>query len=146
MSESQSRGDAFPLEWFPGQLFPDIELEQVEIDDTAIRVLCRDGDWSLQSDITPFWGPGTMVFHTRGEIEVRIQEGEHWPRVERELAQEKLLPHFHTLELIERSTPGACAAAPGNATPWWSYAPRSPPSPGMAITPDDKAPISPAYS
>ncbi|MBF8224045.1 hypothetical protein [Halomonas sp. 328] len=105
MSESQPQGDAFPLEWFPGQLFPDIELEQVEIDDMAIRVLCRDGDWSLQSDITPFWGPGTMVFHTRGEIEVRIQEGGRWPRVERELAREKLLPHFHTLELIERGEP-----------------------------------------
>ncbi len=105
MSESQSQGDAFPLEWFPGQLFPDIDVERVEIDDTAIRVICRDGDWSLQSDITPFWGPGTMVFHTEGEIEVRIQEGGRWPLVEHELAQEKLLPHFHTLELIERGEP-----------------------------------------
>ncbi|MCC5881693.1 MAG: hypothetical protein JJU25_03530 [Halomonas sp.] len=105
MSESQTQGEAFPMEWFPGQLFPDIELERVEITDAAIRVICRDGDWSLQSDITPFWGPGTMVFHTQGEVEIRIQEGESWPLVERELAAEKLLPHFHTLELIERGAP-----------------------------------------
>ncbi len=105
MSDTQPSGEAFPLEWFPGQLFPDIALERVEIDADTIRVVCRDGDWSLQSDITPFWGPGTMVFHTRGEGEVRIQEGEGWPLVERELAQEKLLPHFHTLELIERGEP-----------------------------------------
>ncbi|MBZ0330848.1 hypothetical protein KZO25_11035 [Halomonas sp. ANAO-440] len=105
MSEPTASGAPFALEWFPKQLFPDIELERVEIADTAIRVICRDGDWSLQSDITPFWGPGTMVFHTQGEVEVRIQEGESWPLVARELAQEKLLPHFHTLELVERGEP-----------------------------------------
>ncbi|TFH85859.1 hypothetical protein EQG41_14700 [Billgrantia azerbaijanica] len=105
MSESYPQGDVFPLAWFPGQLFPDIDVERVEIDDMAIRVLCRDGDWSLQSDITPFWGPGTMVFHTQGEIEVLIQEGGRWPLVECELAREKLLPHFHTLEMIERGEP-----------------------------------------
>ncbi|MCG6662568.1 hypothetical protein [Billgrantia kenyensis] len=105
MSEPTASGATFALEWVPKQLFPDIELERVEIADTAIRVICRDGDWSLQSDITPFWGPGTMVFHTQGEVEVRIQEGESWPLVERELAEEKLLPHFHTLELIERGAP-----------------------------------------
>ncbi|MBA2779746.1 hypothetical protein [Billgrantia kenyensis] len=105
MSEPTASGATFALEWFPKQLFPDIELERVEIANTAIRVICRDGDWSLQSDITPFWGPGTMVFHTQGEVEVRIQEGESWPLVEHKLAEEKLLPHFHTLELIERGEP-----------------------------------------
>ncbi|TFH85861.1 hypothetical protein EQG41_14710 [Billgrantia azerbaijanica] len=105
MSDISSKGEDFPLAWFPGQLFPDIDLERVEVDDTAIRVICRDGDWSLQSDITPFWGPGTMVFHTREAAQVHIQEGERWPLVGRELAEEKLLPMFHTLELIERGEP-----------------------------------------
>ncbi|EPC00132.1 hypothetical protein L861_14480 [Litchfieldella anticariensis FP35 = DSM 16096] len=102
MSDIQANGEDFPLEWFPGQLFPDIELERVEIDDEAIRMVCRDGDWSLQSDITPFWGPGTMVFHTKETPRVYIQEGDRCPEVDRELAQEQLLPHFHTLELVER--------------------------------------------
>ncbi|MBZ0330852.1 hypothetical protein KZO25_11055 [Halomonas sp. ANAO-440] len=105
MSKPTASGETFALEWFPGQLFPDIALERVEIADAAIRVVCRDGDWSLQSDITPFWGPGTMVFHTQGEVEVRIQEGESWPLVARELAEDKLLPHFHTLEVIEHGDP-----------------------------------------
>ncbi|MCE8040299.1 MAG: hypothetical protein ACXIU5_02085 [Halomonadaceae bacterium] len=56
MSEPTASGETFALEWVPKQLFPDIELERVEIADTATRVICRDGDWSLQSDITPFWG------------------------------------------------------------------------------------------
>lgn len=100
-----TKGEVFELEWIPGQLFPDIELERVEVDEQAIRVVCSDGDWSIQSDITLFWGPGTMVFEVEGDIAVRIREGERWPLVAPDVAQEKLIPYLHTLEVIERGDP-----------------------------------------
>lgn len=104
MSEPAS-GEVFKLEWIPGQLFPDIELERVAVDEQAIRIVCSDGDWSIQSDITLFWGPGTMVFEVDGDIAVRIREGERWPLVAPSVAQEKLIPYLHTLEVIERGDP-----------------------------------------
>ncbi|PKH59065.1 MULTISPECIES: hypothetical protein [unclassified Halomonas] len=104
MSEPAS-GEVFDLEWIPGQLFPDIELERVDVDEQAIRVVCSDGDWSIQSDITLFWGPGTMVFEVEGDIDVRIREGERWPLVAPSTAQNKLIPYLHTLEVIERGDP-----------------------------------------
>ncbi|MCL7930563.1 hypothetical protein [Halomonas llamarensis] len=104
MSEPAS-GEVFELEWIPGQLFPDIELERVEVDEQAIRIVCSDGDWSIQSDIILFWGSGTMVFEVDGDIAVRIREGERWPLVAPSVAKEKLFPYLHTLEVIERGDP-----------------------------------------
>lgn len=98
-----TKGEVFELEWVPGQLFPDIELKRVEVDGQTIRVVCSDGDWSIQSDITPFWGAGIMVFEVEGDIDIRIHEGERWPLVAFAVAQEKLFPYLHTLEVIERS-------------------------------------------
>ena len=104
MSESAS-GEVFVLEWIPRQLFPDIELKRVDVDKQAIRLVCSAGDWSIQSDITLFWGPGTMVSEVDGDITVRIREGERWPLVAPSVAPEKLIPYLHTLEVIERGAP-----------------------------------------
>ncbi|WP_447956352.1 hypothetical protein [Vreelandella sp. EE7] len=105
MSEPTASGETFELEWIPTQLFPDIELERVDVNEQAIRIVCSDGDWSIQSDITLFWGPGTMVFEVEGDTFVHIQEGERWPLVDPAVAQEKLIPYLHTLEVIERGDP-----------------------------------------
>jgi len=44
MSEPTTSGETFELEWIPGQLFPNIELERVEVDQQAIRIVCSDGE------------------------------------------------------------------------------------------------------
>lgn len=46
-----------------------------------------------------------MVFEAEDAIVVRLRDGERWPLVEPEVAQHKLIPYLHTLEVIERGDP-----------------------------------------
>ncbi|MBZ9576360.1 hypothetical protein [Modicisalibacter sp. MOD 31.J] len=94
--------DALLFDVFPQQLFPDIELAALRLDDEALRVVCTESEWALQSDIPLVSGAGTMVFFYQGQARVGRHDLGQPPALSPVDPGDLTLPAIESLLLIER--------------------------------------------
>ena len=96
----------FPLDLFPVQLFPDVELDAVRVNDAekTLIISVSDSGWALSQDIEFFFGEGDMVFHFSGQPEIgwKCLDKETW-----DVGGLDLLHHLDALEIIRRQSNGS---------------------------------------
>lgn len=96
----------FPLELFPVQLFPEVELEAVTVDSAnkVLTISVSDSGWALTRDIEFFFGPGDMLFSFSGEMQIahKQQTDTTWKKENRQ----ELLQYVVELEIIKKQEDG----------------------------------------
>ena len=94
----------FPLGLFPTKFFPDVELTKISLTATACAINVSDSDWSLQSDMTLFYGPGTMTFEYSGNAATRWGSltDKEWTYVK----TTETLPHVADFDVVSRNEAG----------------------------------------
>ena len=94
----------FPFDCFPTQLFPEVVLKSVSIDETVLTISATESEWAIAPDMEYFFGPGDMLFHFAGEPSIRWKKLHEtaWNESSREL-----LPHIAALEFIRRQDSGS---------------------------------------
>lgn len=89
----------FPLALFPGQLFPDVELKEVIINDNNMVIAVTDSEWAISDDMVYFFGPGEMVFNFSGAVSIEYGIG-----ADKELhsGDKSILKRIKTLDFIRK--------------------------------------------